>query len=140
MTDPLTAAYIAARAARTAYSAATAAALAAGIDPTAARLATDPACAITHLCDYLASRRYRLSDPQNYTESLPVPSADPVAVLNAVAATGESHLQIIDANGKPSGWVYLILPPAVSPSESVADYSDIPLLREWWELFSPATA
>lgn len=140
MIDPDNAACHAARAARTAFSAATAAAIAAGIDPTAARLATDPACAITHLCDYLASRRYRLSDPQNYTESLPTPSADALRVLNAVAATGEAHLEIIAANGKPYGWVYLILPPAVAPSESVADYSDIPLLREWWEAFSPATA
>lgn len=140
MIDPDNAACHAARAARTAYSAATAAAIAAGIDPTAARLATDPACAITHLCDYLASRRYRLSDPQNYTESLHTPSADALRVLNAVAATGEAHLEIIAANGKPYGWVYLILPPAVAPSESVADYSDIPLLREWWDSFSPATA
>ncbi len=140
MPDPDNAACHAARAARTAYSAATAAAIAAGIDPTAARLATDPACAITHLCDYLASRRYRLSDTENYTESLPTPSADPVAVLNAVAATGEAHLRIVDADGRRCGWVYLILPPAVSPSESVADFSDTPLLRDWWESFSPATA
>lgn len=140
MTDPITAACHAARTARTAYSAATAAAIAAGINPIAARLATDPACAITHLCDYLAAHAYRLSDHTNYTESLPTPSADPVAVLNAVAATGEAHLQIVGVNGKPCGWVYLILPPAVSPSESVADYSDNPLMNAWWESFSPATA
>lgn len=140
MIDPITAACYAARAARTAHSSANAAAIAAGIDPIVVRLATDPACAITHLCDYLAAHGYRLSDPTNYTDSLPTPSADPVAVLNAIAATGEAHLQIVGENGKTYGWVYLILPPAVSPSESVADHSDIPLLSAWWESFRPATA
>jgi hypothetical protein len=107
-------------------------------DPTIATIAADRKCAITHLCGFLAITGYRLSDPTNYTESLPTPSADPVAVLNAVAATGEAHLRIVDDEGRRCGWVYLILPPAVAPDESVADCSDNHLLSDWWRSFDHA--
>jgi len=100
-------------------------------DSTVASLAADQTCAITHLCCFLAKHGYRLSDPSNYTESLPVPSADPAEVLNAVAATGEAHLWVIDDTGRKCGWVYLILPPAVSRGESVADHTANFLLESW---------
>jgi hypothetical protein len=96
-----------------------------------AHLAADQSCAITHLCDFLDGRGYRLSDPTNYTEALPVPTADPVAVLTAVWGVGEAHLAIVDADGKRAGWVYLIMPPAVGESESVADYGVNALTEAW---------
>lgn len=94
-------------------------------------LLSDRNTAIVHLCGFLAKRGCRLSDPTNYTESLPTPSNDPTAILTAVAATGEANLRIIDAAGNRCGWVYLILPYNVDPCDSVADYGVNALTEEW---------
>ena len=92
-------------------------------------------CAVAHLCGFLDTRGYRLADPMDYTESLQEPSAHTPTILNAVGATGEAHLVIMDGAGKHCGWVYIILPPAVGADEAVADYSDNALMGEWASAF-----
>lgn len=94
-------------------------------------LSEDPTCDITHLCRFLRKHGLRLADDANYTESLPQPSNDPVAILTAVSACGDAHLTIVDDSDASAGWVYLIMPPAVSPEECVANYGINPLTETW---------
>lgn len=102
-------------------------------DPTAyiARLADDCECAITHLCGFLRGRGYRLSDPTGYTDALPAPTADPVAVLTAVWGVEAARLAIVDSAGVRAGWVYLVMPLAVGELECVADYGVNALTEAW---------
>ncbi len=109
-------------------------------DPNLVALAADPACAITHLCKFLRERNLYLHDFSNYTQSLPFPSNDPAKILNAVAACGDAHLLIVNTFNIKVGWVYLILPPAVGPAESVADYGMNDLTEAWAEAFDAARA
>jgi hypothetical protein len=95
------------------------------------RLSQDHSCAITNLCNFLRQRGLRLADRSNYTESLPRPSNDPIEILTAVAACGEAELLIVDDSGARAGRVYLLMPPAVAPEESVADYGMNPLTEAW---------
>jgi hypothetical protein len=98
-------------------------------------LAQDDSCAITHLCGFLRTRGLRLADRSNYTQSLPRPSNNPREILTAVAACGDARLTIVDDSHASAGWVYLIMPPAVAPEESVADYGMNPLTEAWAKSF-----
>ena len=103
--------------------------------PNLTALAADPKCAITHLCAFLRERSLFLADRMNYTDSLRFPSNDAAVILGAVAACGDAHLTVVDANCLKVGWVYLILPPAVAADESVADYGANDLLNQWSDSF-----
>lgn len=99
------------------------------------QLAQDNSCAITHLCDFLRKRGLRLADLNNYTQSLPRPSNNPREILTAVAAYGDACLTIVDDSNASAGWVYLIMPPAVAPEESVDQYGMNPLTEAWANSF-----
>lgn len=92
-------------------------------------------CAISHLCAFLRERNLFLADRMNYTDSLRFPSNDTDMILKAVGACGDARLTVVDANHLKVGWVYLILWPAVAEDESVADWGDNDLMKQWWNSF-----
>lgn len=92
-------------------------------------------CAISHLCGFLRERSLFLDDSANYTDSLKLPSNDTDVILKAVGACGDANLTIVDADCNKVGWVYLILWPAVAKDESVADWGDNDLMKQWWNSF-----
>jgi hypothetical protein len=92
-------------------------------------------CAISHLCGFLRERSLFLADSANYTDSLKFPSNDTGVILKAVGACGDANLTIVDADCNKVGWVYLIMWPAVAKDESVADWGDNDLMKQWWNSF-----
>ena len=89
--------------------------------------------AYKHLVNYMLKKGYTISvfDGEEWQVKRSTKQKD---IIEAVESVEEAQLRVRDSEGNKIAWAFVI-PFGVEPDETIADYSDNELMREWNEEF-----